>query len=127
MYGFKIEYGENGGKITLQEREEGLDALYRLTDCAMIEVAGSGVLGGVKVALLCDEEGLFKPSPTNNLTACDLLAQMTNKAPIYLNGGGIVGTCSLVSDDQLRSFTTEEVAKIQAALDKGGYPLGEED
>jgi hypothetical protein len=124
MYGFRIEYGADGGKITLQPREAGLAGLYKLTDCQMVEVAGSGVLGGVKVALLCDEEGLLKPNPTNNLTACDLLAEMTESAPIYLNGGGLAGTCSLVSDDNLRALTADEVAKITRALDNGGYPYG---
>lgn len=124
MYGFKVEYGADGGKITLQPREAGLAGLYKLTDCQMVEVAGSGVLGGVPVALLCDEEGLLKPNPTNNLTACDLLAEMTNSAPVYLNGGGLAGTCSLVSDDNLRALTADEVAKITKALDKGGYPYG---
>lgn len=124
MYGFKVEYGADGGKITLQPREAGLAGLYKLTDCQMVEVAGRGVLGGVPVALLCDEEGLLKPNPTNNLTACDLLAEMTNSAPAYLNGGGLAGTCSLVSDDDLRALTADEVAKITKALDKGGYPYG---
>lgn len=124
MYGFRIEYGADGGRITLQPREAGLAGLYALTDCQMVEVAGSGVLGGVKVALLCDEEGLLKPNPKNNLTACDLLAEMTNSAPIYLSGGGLAGTCSLVSDDNLRALTADEVAKITRALDKGGYPYG---
>jgi hypothetical protein len=124
MYGFKVEYGADGGKITLQPREAGLAGLYKLTDCQMVEVAGRGVLGGVPVALLCDEEGLLKPNPTNNLTACDLLAEMTNSAPAYLNGGGLAGTCSLVSDDDLRALTADEVAKITKAFDNGGYPYG---
>lgn len=124
MYGFRIEYTADGGKITLQPREAGLAGLYKLTDCQMVEVAGSGVLGGVPVALVCDEEGLLKPNPINNLTACDLLAEMTNSAPVYLNGGGLAGTCSLVSDDNLRALTADEVAKITKALDKGGYPYG---
>jgi hypothetical protein len=124
MYGFKVEYGADGGKITLQPREAGLAGLYKLTDCQMVEVAGRGVLGGVPVALLCDEEGLLKPNPTNNLTACDLLAEMTNSAPVYLNGGGLAGTCSLVSDDDLRALTADEVAKITRAFDNGGYPYG---
>jgi hypothetical protein len=125
MYGFRIEYTEDGGKITLQPREAGLAGLYKLTDCQMVEVAGVGTLGGVKVALLCDEEGLLKANPTNNLTACDLLAEMSNSAPAYLNGGGLAGTCSLVADDNnLRGLTADEVAKITKALDKGGYPYG---
>jgi hypothetical protein len=124
MYGFRIEYTAEGGKITLQSREAGLAGLYKLTDCQMVEVAGNGVLGGVPVALVCDEEGLLKPNPINNLTACDLLAEMTNSAPVYLNGGGLAGTCSLVSDDNLRALTADEVAKITRALDKGGYPYG---
>ena len=124
MYGFRIEYTADGGKITLQPREAGLAGLYKLTDCQMVEVAGRGVLGGVEVALLCDEEGLLKPNPINNLTACDLLAEMTKSAPVYLNGGGVAGTCSLVSDDDLRALTADEVAKITKALDRGGYPYG---
>lgn len=120
-YGFKVE----SGKITLQPREDGLAGLYKLTDCDMVEVVGVGTLGGVKVALLCDEEGLLKPNPTNNLTACDLLAEMTNSAPVYLNGGGLAGTCSLVADDNgLRGFTADEVSRIGKALDNGGYPYG---
>ena len=120
MYGFKVE----NGKISLTTRGLGLDGLYELTDCQMVEVAGRGVLGGVKVALLCDEEGLLKADPKNNLTACDLLAEITNSAPAYLLGGGLAGTCSLVSDDDLRGLTADEVAKITKALDKGGYPYG---
>lgn len=124
-YGFKIEYTEDGGKITLQPRHDGLAGLYELTDCSMVEVAAVGTLGGVKVALLCDEEGLLKSNPSNNLTACDLAAEMSNSAPAYLNGGGLAGTCSLVADDtNLRGFTSEEVSKITKALDKGGYPYG---
>ena len=120
MYGFKVE----SGKISLSTRGSGLAGLYELTDCQMVEVAGRGVLGGVKVALLCDEEGLLKANPTNNLTACDLLAEITNSAPAYLLGGGLAGTCSLVSDDDLRALTADEVAKITRALDNGGYPYG---
>ena len=120
MYGFKVE----SGKISLTTRGSGLAGLYELTDCQMVEVAGRGVLGGVKVALLCDEEGLLKADPENNLTACDLLAEITNSAPAYLLGGGLAGTCSLVSDDDLRGLTADEVAKITKALDKGGYPYG---
>ena len=120
MYGFKVE----NGKISLTTRGAGLAGLYELTDCQMVEVAGRGVLGGVKVALLCDEEGLLKADPKNNLTACDLLAEITNSAPAYLLGGGLAGTCSLVSDDDLRGLTADEVAKITKALDKGGYPYG---
>lgn len=120
MYGFKVE----NGKISLSTRGSGLAGLYELTDCQMVEVAGSGVLGGVKVALLCDEEGLLKANPTNNLTACDLLAEITSSAPAYLMGGGLAGTCSLVSDDNLRGLTADEVAKITKALDNGGYPYG---
>ena len=120
MYGFKVE----SGKISLTTRGAGLAGLYELTDCQMVEVAGRGVLGGVKVALLCDEEGLLKADPTNNLTACDLLAEITNSAPAYLLGGGLAGTCSLVSDDDLRGLSADEVAKITKALDKGGYPYG---
>ena len=120
MYGFKVE----SGKISLTTRGAGLAGLYELTDCQMVEVAGRGVLGGVKVALLCDEEGLLKADPKNNLTACDLLAEITNSAPAYLLGGGLAGTCSLVSDDDLRGLTADEVARITKALDKGGYPYG---
>ena len=120
MYGFKVE----SGKISLTTRGAGLAGLYELTDCQMVEVAGRGVLGGVKVALLCDEEGLLKADPKNNLTACDLLAEMTKSAPVYLSGGGLAGTCSLVSDDDLRGLSADEVAKITKALDKGGYPYG---
>ena len=120
MYGFKVE----NGKISLTTRGNGLAGLYELTDCQMVEVAGRGVLGGVKVALLCDEEGLLKADPKNNLTACDLLAEITNSAPAYLLGGGLAGTCSLVSDDDLRGLSADEVAKITKALDKGGYPYG---
>ena len=120
MYGFKVE----NGKISLTTRGAGLAGLYDLTDCQMVEVAGRGVLGGVKVALLCDEEGLLKADPKNNLTACDLLAEITNSAPAYLLGGGLAGTCSLVSDDDLRGLSADEVAKITKALDKGGYPYG---
>jgi hypothetical protein len=121
MYGFKVE----SGKISLTTRGAGLAGLYELTDCSMVEVAAVGTLGGVKVALLCDEEGLLKSNPSNNLTACDLAAEMSNTAPAYLNGGGLAGTCSLVADDSdLRGFTAEEVAKITKALDKGGYPYG---
>lgn len=120
MYGFKVE----NGKVSLSTRGSGLAGLYELTDCQMVEVAGRGTLGGVKVALLCDEEGLLKANPTNNLTACDLLAEITNSAPVYLNGGGLAGTCSLVSDDNLRGLTADEVAKITRALDNGGYPYG---
>jgi len=122
MYGFKVE----SGKISLTTRGAGLAGLYELTDCSMVEVAAVGTLGGVKVALLCDEEGLLKSNPSNNLTACDLAAEMSNTAPAYLNGGGLAGTCSLVADDSdLRGFTAEEVAKITKALDKGGYPYGD--
>jgi hypothetical protein len=120
MYGFKVE----SGKISLTTRGSGLAGLYELTDCQMVEVAGRGVLGGVKVALLCDEEGLLKANPKNNLTACDLLAEITNSAPAYLLGGGLAGTCSLVSDDDLRGLSADEVAKITKELDKGGYPYG---
>lgn len=120
-YGFKIEYTENGGKITLQPREDGLAGLYALTDCQMVEVAATGTLGGVKVALLCDEEGLFVENPTLNLTAGDLRNEMTGGFLPY----SLVGTCSLVADDSgLRGFTSEEVRKITKVLDAGGYPYG---
>ena len=121
-YAFKIEYSDRG-RITLQPREKGLVGLYKLANCSMIEVAGSGVINGVPVALVCDEEGLFVPNAITNLTACDLLAVAQNNAPLYMRGGGLVGTCALVADDtDLRGFTADEVAKITKALDKGGFP-----
>lgn len=117
MYGFKVE----NGKISLSTRGNGLAGLYELTDCKMVEVAAVGTLGGVKVALLCDEDGLFSENPEVNLTACDLRAEMSDGFPQY----SLVGTCSLVADDtNLRGFTADEVAKITKALDKGGYPYG---
>ena len=117
MYGFKIE----NGKISLTTRGEGLAGLYALTDCKMVEVAATGTLGGVKVAMLCDEEGLLVHNPERNLTAGDLRAEMSDGFPEYT----LVGTCSLVADDtNLRGFTADEVAKITKALDKGGYPYG---
>lgn len=117
MYGFKVE----NGKISLTTRGAGLAGLYELTDCSMVEVAAVGTLGGVKVALLCDEEGLLVSNPERNLTAGDLRAEMSDGFPEYT----LVGTCSLVADDSnLRGFTAEEVAKITKALDKGGYPYG---
>jgi hypothetical protein len=121
-YAFKIEYGERG-RITLQPREDGLVGLYKLADCSMVEVAGVGVINGVKVALLCDEEGLFVHNAITNLTACDVLAVAQDNAPLYVRGGGLVGTCALVADDtNLRGFTAEEVGKITKELDKGGFP-----
>lgn len=122
-YAFKIEYSDRG-RITLQPREKGLVGLYKLADCSMIEVAGSGVINGVPVALVCDEEGLFVPNAIANLTACDVLAVAQDNAPLYMRGGGLVGTCALVSDDNLRGFTSEEVAKITKAFDDGGFPYG---
>lgn len=117
MYGFKVE----NGKISLSTRGAGLAGLYELTDCSMVEVAAVGTLGGVKVALLCDEEGLFSENPEVNLTAGDLRNEITESFLPY----SLVGTCSLVADDtNLRGFTAEEVAKITKALDKGGYPYG---
>ena len=50
MYGFKVKNGE----ISHTDRGTGLAGLYSLTDCSMVEVAATGTLGGVKVALLCD-------------------------------------------------------------------------
>jgi hypothetical protein len=121
-YAFKIEYSDRG-RITLQPREKCLVGLYKLANCSMIEVAGSGVINGVPVALVCDEEGLFVPNAIANLTACDVLAVAQNNAPLYMRGGGLVGTCALVADDtDLRGFTADEVAKITKALDKGGFP-----
>ena len=119
MYGFKVKNGE----ISLTDRGTGLAGLYSLTDCSMVEVAATGTLGGVKVALLCDEEGLLVGNPENNLTAGDLRAEITRSGPRYT----LVGTCSIVADDNLRGFTDVEVSKITKALDKGGYPLKEED
>jgi len=119
MYGFKVKNGE----ISLTNRGTGLAGLYSLTDCSMVEVAATGMLGGVKVALLCDEEGLLVSDPENNLTAGDLRAEITRSGPKYT----LVGTCSIVSDDNLRGLTTEEVYKITNALDNGGYPMYEED
>jgi hypothetical protein len=111
------------GKITITARGEGLAGLYAAADCRMIEIAGSGVLGGVPVALVADEEGLLKAEPEVNLTASDVLAVATKSAPAYLFGGGLVGTCALVHDEELRGFTADEVARIITALEKGGFPL----
>lgn len=111
------------GKITITARGEGLSGLYAATECEMIEVVGSGKVGGVPVAVVADEEGLLKPDPEMNLTACDVLALATKTAPAYLNGGGLVGTCSLVHDDNLRGFTANEVARIVSALERGGFPM----
>jgi hypothetical protein len=117
MYGFKIKNGE----ITLQARGAGLAGLYELTDCSMVEVAAVGTLGGVKVALLCDEEGLLVNSPLVNLTAGDLRNEITESFLPY----SLVGTCSLVADDgNLSGFSADDVARITKALDKGGYPYG---
>lgn len=114
MKAFKVK----NGKITLEERGEGLLGLYALTECSMIEVASSGVLNGVPVALICDEEGLYKEEVEVNMPACDLRAEMTNSGPHY----SIVGTCSLVSDDDLRGFSEIEIVQILIALGHGGYP-----
>ena len=119
MYAFKVKNGE----ISITTRGTGLAGLYSLTDCSMVEVAATGTLGGVKVALLCDEEGLLVSDPENNLTAGDIRAEITRSGPRYT----LVGTCSIVSDDNLKGFTDVQAAKIVKALDKGGYPLYKED
>ena len=111
------------GKVSFTERGEGLPGLYAAADCRLIEVVGSGVLGGVPVALVADEEGLLKAEPEVNLTASDVLAVATKSAPAYLFGGGLVGTCALVHDEELRGFSDDELANIVKALEKGGFPL----
>jgi hypothetical protein len=111
------------GKITITARGEGLDGLYAATECEMVEIVGYGKIGGVEVSVIADEEGLLKSDPELNLTACDVLAVATKSAPAYLNGGGLVGTCSLVHLENLRGFTANEVARIISALERGGFPL----
>jgi hypothetical protein len=111
------------GKITITARGEGLDGLYAATECEMVEIVGYGKIGGVEVSVIADEEGLLKADPELNLTACDVLAVATKSAPAYLNGGGLVGTCSLVHNENLRGFTANEVARIISALERGGFPL----
>lgn len=111
------------GEISITTRGEGLAGLYAATECSMVEVAAVGTLGGVKVALLCDEEGLFVENPEQNLTAADLRAEMSDGFPQYT----LVGTCSLVADDtNLRGFTADELAKIKRQLKNGGYPMAAE-
>jgi hypothetical protein len=111
------------GKVSVVERGEGLSGLYAATDCSMIEVASTGKIAGVPVAIICDEEGLLKAEPTMNLTACDVVALATESAPMYLLGGGLVGTVSIVHDDELRGFTDAELASIVAVLRDGGFPM----
>jgi len=111
------------GEISIKNRGEGLAGLYEATECKMVEVAAVGTFGGVKVALLCDEEGLLVDSPERNLTAADLRAEMSNGSPEY----SLVGTCSLVVDDtNLRGFTADELANIKKQLRHGGYPMAAE-
>ena len=105
------------GEISITTRGEGLAGLYAATECSMVEVAAVGTLGGVKVALLCDEEGLFVENPEQNLTAADLRAEMSDGFPQY----------TLVADDtNLRGFTADELAKIKRQLKNGGYPMAAE-
>jgi hypothetical protein len=111
------------GKVSVVARGQGLAGLYAATECEMVEVVGSGKIGGVPVALIADEEGLLKSEPAVNLTASDVLALATKSAPAYLFGDGLVGTCSLVHDDELRGFTEDELAAIIKALEFGGFPM----
>ena len=109
-------------EITVTEITPELSSMYPIIGCDIVERVA--LAPAYHAAIWVDEEGLLKANPTNNLTACDLLAEITNSAPAYLLGGGLAGTCSLVSDDDLRGLTADEVAKITKALDNGGYPYG---
>jgi hypothetical protein len=107
------------------EQSRGLQPMYDAIGCSLVEMVGRGNLGGVPVALLVDEEGLFAPNARLNLTACDVFAVATKSAPLYLQGGGLVGDAVLVHDDELRGFTDAEIAKIERVLNDGGFPMYE--
>ena len=109
-------------RITKTERGvNGLQPIYNAIGAQYVEIASRGKIGGVPVALLCDEEGLFVPNPRRNLTAADVRAVAESAAPYY----ALVGDCALVHDDELRGFTDEEIAKIERVLNDGGFPLYE--
>lgn len=106
-------------RITKAAHGKGLRDVYNAIGCSLVEIASRGKIGGVPVVLLCDEEGLLVNSPRRNLTAADVRAVAESAAPYY----ALVGDCVLVHDDELRGFTPEEVAKIEAVLNDGGFPL----
>lgn len=118
-YAVKVE----SGKVSVVDRGEGLSGLYAATDCQLIEIAARGTIAGVPVAIVCDEEGLLKAEPKMNLTACDVVAVATQSAPMYLSGGGLAGTVSIVHDDELRGFTADEREKILTVLRAGGFQM----
>ena len=118
-YAVRVE----SGKVSVVGRGEGLSGLYAATDCQMIEIAARGTIAGVPVAIVCDEEGLLKADSKMNLTACDVVAVATESAPMYLFGGGLTGTVSIVHDDELRGFTADERDKIVGILQDGGFPM----
>jgi hypothetical protein len=109
-------------RITKTERgSKGLQDVYNAIGCNLVEIASRGKIGGVPVVLLCDEEGLLVQNPRRNMTAADVRAVAEAAAPYYT----IAGDCALVHDDELRGFTDAEIAKIEAVLNDGGFPLYE--
>ena len=121
---FVVTALEDGShSITKAPRGAGLRDVYDAIGCSLVEVASRGTIGGVPVALRCDEEGLLVSNPRRNLTAADVRAVAESAGPRY----DIVGNCVLVHDDELRGFTDAEVAKIEAVLNEGGFPMGEEE
>jgi len=119
---FVVRAMEDGShRITKTERGSGLYPLYEAMGCSLVEVASRGKIGGVPVVLLCDEEGLLVQNPRRNMTAADVRAVAESAAPYYT----IAGDCALVHDEELRGFTDAEIAKIEAVLNDGGFPLYE--
>jgi hypothetical protein len=108
--------------ITTFPYAKGLQPLYEQIGCDLVEVAARGVIAGIAVTLLIDEEGLYKRPTYRNRAANDLAASLTGN-PAYAHELPLVGHAVLVMDtgEDWRGFTAQELATVVAALEHDGH------
>ena len=104
--------------------EKGLDDLYKLIGCTLVEPV-SFTIKGVEYTLWCDEEFLLKPNPVGTM----FFGNLRRDEFTVICGNFIV--CKYKGfydekgeyDEKIVSLTDEEIADIRAFIDEGQIKL----
>lgn len=104
--------------------EKGLDDLYKLIGCTLVEPV-SFTIKGVEYTLWCDEEFLLKPNPVGTM----FFGNLRRDEFTVICGNFIV--CRYESfynkegeyDEKIVSLTDKEIADIRAFIDEGQIKL----
>ena len=107
--------------------EKGLDDLYKLIGCTLVEPV-SFTIKGVEYTLWCDKEFLLKPNPVLTMfSPIDTMSFGNLKRGEFtvICGNFIVCKCEGFCneegeyDEKIVSLTDEEIADIRAFIDEG--------